>query len=83
MMLYRCVQLLPLRRTLLTRQLSSRASRVLSALDLPTDDQPIPGVFDGQWSGRGDVLESKCPATGEVIGRVRGVSYPLPLGLHC
>lgn len=59
---------------LFTRQLSSRAQRVLSALNLPTDDQPIAGVFDGQWSGTGDVLESRCPATGEIIGRVRGVS---------
>ena len=56
-----------------TRQLSSRAQRVLSALDLPTDNQLIPGLFDGQWSGKGDVLESRCPATGEVIGRVQGV----------
>ena len=55
------------------RCLSSRAQRVLSALDLPIDDQPISGVFDGEWYGRGDLLESFCPATGEVIGRVRGV----------
>jgi len=55
------------------RSLSTRASRVLSALDLPTDSV-IPGVYDGQWKGSGEVVESKCPATGEVIGRIRTVS---------
>ena len=56
------------------RSLSTRAQRVLSALDLPTNDAPMPGVFDGQWGGQGDILLSTCPATGEVIGRVQGVS---------
>jgi aldehyde dehydrogenase family 7 protein A1 len=45
----------------------------LSALDLPVDSV-IPGVYDGQWKGSGEVVESKCPATGEVIGRIRTVS---------
>jgi len=57
------------------RGLSTRASRVLSALDLPVDSV-IPGVYDGQWKGSGEVVESKCPATGEVIGRIRTVSLP-------
>ena len=46
---------------------------MLSALDLPIDSV-IPGVYDGQWKGSGEVVESKCPATGEVIGRIRTVS---------
>jgi len=61
------------------RHLSSRAQRVLSAVDLPIDEQPIPGVFDGEWYGRGEILESQCPATGEVIGRVRSVSANMSL----
>jgi len=61
------------RQTFLYRHLSTRASRVLSALDLPVDSV-IPGVYDGQWKGSGEVVESKCPATGEVIGRIRTVS---------
>jgi hypothetical protein len=61
------------RSTFIYRGLSTRASRVLSALDLPVDSV-IPGVYDGQWKGSGEVVESKCPATGEVIGRIRTVS---------
>jgi hypothetical protein len=57
------------------RCLSSRAKAVLSALDLPTDDKTeLAGVYDGTWFGSGELLESRCPATGEVIGRVRAVS---------
>lgn len=59
------------------RFLSSRASRVLSALSLPVDGT-IQGVYDGQWKGSGPEVESKCPATGEVIGRIRTVSIPIP-----
>ncbi|KAL7422682.1 hypothetical protein Q5752_001973 [Cryptotrichosporon argae] len=57
-----------------TRQLSSRVGAVLSALGLPGPDQVIPGVYDGQWGGRGEELVSKCPATGEVIGRVKAAT---------
>jgi hypothetical protein len=57
-----------------TRSLSARASRVLSALDLPTDGSLIPGMYDGQWGGSGAVQKSTCPATGEVIGHVQTVS---------
>lgn len=80
------MSLLRLRSSLLTsapslragaRLLSTRASRVLSALSLPTDE-PIPGVFDGQWGGSGVEVETKCPATGEVLGRIKTVS-PLSL----
>ncbi|WVN89575.1 uncharacterized protein L203_104802 [Cryptococcus depauperatus CBS 7841] len=54
-----------------SRALSTRASRILSALDLPTDNSAIPGVFDGEWKGSGEEIVSKCPATGEVLARVR------------
>lgn len=57
----------------LNRTLSTRASGVLSALGLPTD-QPIRGVYDGQWGGSGPVVDSYCPTTGEVIARVQTVS---------
>ncbi|WRT70538.1 uncharacterized protein IL334_007536 [Kwoniella shivajii] len=57
------------------RLLSTRASKVLAALDLPTNtDQTIQGVFDGKWKGSGEILISKCPATGEVLGKVQGAS---------
>jgi hypothetical protein len=63
--------------TRLTRSLSSRASAILSALDLPTDGtSEVPGVYDGAWGGSGDVLESRCPATGEILARVKTVSPP-------
>ncbi|GJE93404.1 NAD-aldehyde dehydrogenase [Phanerochaete sordida] len=55
------------------RGLSSRASAVLGALDIPTA-QEVPGVYDGTWAGSGEVLESVCPATGEVLARVQGAS---------
>ncbi|KAI0337491.1 NAD-aldehyde dehydrogenase [Trametopsis cervina] len=58
----------------LARSLSSRASTVLTALDIPTSSDPIPGVYDGEWSGSGEVLESVCPTTGEVLARVQGAS---------
>lgn len=59
----------------LTRLLSTRASTVLNALDLSASDSgTIPGVYDGHWTGSGEVLESVCPATGEVLARVQGVS---------
>ncbi|WVR09739.1 hypothetical protein IAU60_006815 [Kwoniella sp. DSM 27419] len=58
-----------------TRALSTRSSNVLSALGLPTDNtQTIDGVFDGEWKGSGEIIESKCPATGEVLARIRSAS---------
>ncbi|KAL1409729.1 hypothetical protein Q8F55_003726 [Vanrija albida] len=55
------------------RALSSRASAVLAALDIPTEGV-IPGVFDGAWGGSGPIIETTCPATGEVIGRVQSAT---------
>lgn len=64
----------PLRSYIMSsRALSSRASAVLSALDLSLDSS-ISGVYDGQWRGSGPEVESRCPATGEVIGRIKTVS---------
>lgn len=56
------------------RALSSRATQVLQAVGLPTDGSSIPGVYDGSWGGSGEIIETLCPATGEVIGRVQTVS---------
>ncbi len=56
------------------RPLSSRAAKVLNALDIPTDGSPtIPGVYDGQWGGSGEPQESRCPATGELLANVSTV----------
>ena len=76
-MTMRLLRALP-RQSFQYRGLSTRASRILSALDLPIDSV-IPGVYDGQWKGSGEVVESKCPATGEVIGRIRTVGFVLHL----
>ncbi|PCH36897.1 succinate-semialdehyde dehydrogenase [Wolfiporia cocos MD-104 SS10] len=57
----------------LRRGLSTRASGILSALDIPTDRE-LPGVYHGEWTGTGDILESVCPTTGEVLARVRSAS---------
>lgn len=61
------------------RSLSTRASAILSSLDIPAGAAELPGVYDGQWSGSGDVLESVCPTTGEVLARVRSAT---PHELH-
>lgn len=58
-----------------TRNISSRASNILAALDIPLSSE-IPGVYDGQWKGSGEVLKSVCPTTGEVLARVQAVSVP-------
>ena len=47
---------------------------MLSALDLPTTGE-IPGVYDGTWGGSGEVYESVCPTTGEVLARVHSVRH--------
>ncbi|TFY63742.1 hypothetical protein EVG20_g6186 [Dentipellis fragilis] len=62
-----------------SKSLSTRASAILSALDIPTDPIELDGVYDGEWKGSGDVLESICPATGEVLARVKSAS---PKELH-
>jgi aldehyde dehydrogenase family 7 protein A1 len=59
--------------TPLTRRLSSRASAVLGALDIPTTPTELPGVYDGEWKGSGDILQSICPTTGEVLAHVKSV----------
>jgi aldehyde dehydrogenase family 7 protein A1 len=60
-----------------SRYLSSRASAVLGALDIPTTPIELPGVYDGEWKGSGDVFQSVCPATGEVLAHVKSVSWQL------
>ncbi|UOH79695.1 hypothetical protein LQV05_000704 [Cryptococcus neoformans] len=58
-----------------SRPLSTRAHAVLSALNIPVDNTaPIPGVFDGQWKGSGEEIVSRCPATGEILARVKSAS---------
>jgi aldehyde dehydrogenase family 7 protein A1 len=54
--------------------LSTRAAKILSALDLPTEYAQIPGVYDGEWRGSGDPLYCYCPSTGEHLGEVMSVS---------
>ena len=63
-----------------TRALSSRASAVLSALDI-VPERELPGVYDGQWGGTGDVLKSVCPTTGEVLAHVHTVRSMTPVPL--
>lgn len=56
-----------------SRALSTRATAVLSALDI-SPEKELPGVYDGTWTGSGEVLESVCPTTGEVLARVHAAS---------
>lgn len=62
----------------LARGLSSRASTILSSLDISTTDE-ISGVYDGQWRGSGEIVSSICPTTGETLARVKTAS---PQELH-
>lgn len=55
------------------RFLSNRASAVLGVLDIPTTPTELPGVYDGEWKGSGEVFQSVCPATGEVLANVKSV----------
>ncbi|KAJ3832772.1 succinate-semialdehyde dehydrogenase [Lentinula raphanica] len=55
------------------RGLSSRVSGVLSALNIPFNKE-INGVYDGQWKGSGEVIESICPTTGETLARINTAS---------
>lgn len=64
--------------TTAVRVLSSRASSILSSLNIPTASAGgvVPGVYDGgTWGGSGEPITSKCPSTGEVLARVATVSY--------
>lgn len=40
----------------------------------PAVDEPLAGVFNGKWGGRGPIVESHNPATGELLARVREAS---------
>ena len=62
----------------LTRVLSTRASAILSSVGIPTTGE-IPGVYDGQWKGSGDLFSSICPTTGETLATVKTAS---PEELH-
>ncbi|KII91733.1 hypothetical protein PLICRDRAFT_38570 [Plicaturopsis crispa FD-325 SS-3] len=55
------------------RVLSSRASGILASLDIASSEE-IPGVYDGQWKGSGEIFESICPTTGEILARVRSAT---------
>jgi hypothetical protein len=55
------------------RCLSTRASTILSALDIPTTPTELPGVYDGQWKGSGDLFQSVCPTTGEILAHINSV----------
>ncbi|ORX41162.1 Aldehyde/histidinol dehydrogenase [Kockovaella imperatae] len=70
-MIARAARLSVARRHLSARYLSTRAERVLAAVNLPTDGGEIAGVYDGSWKGSGPAQVSKCPATGEVLAHVR------------
>ncbi|KAH9947837.1 NAD-aldehyde dehydrogenase [Amylocystis lapponica] len=65
-------------RVSLARSLSSRASTILSALDIAPEKE-VPGVYDGEWKGTGELLESVCPTTGELLAHVQSAS---PQELH-
>ncbi|KAG5644677.1 hypothetical protein DXG03_007976 [Asterophora parasitica] len=62
-----------MRRAQIARGLSTRASNILSALDISTTEE-LSGVYDGQWRGSGDIFSSVCPTTGETLARVRSAS---------
>ena len=46
---------------------------MLGVLDIPTTPTELPGVYDGEWKGSGEVFQSVCPATGEVLANVKSV----------
>ncbi|CAE6492884.1 unnamed protein product [Rhizoctonia solani] len=50
--------------------LSTRATKILSALDIATDGKEVHGVYDGKWGGSGEPLVSVCPSTGETLAKV-------------
>ncbi|KAL8276544.1 hypothetical protein RQP46_011034 [Phenoliferia psychrophenolica] len=56
-----------------TRSLSAATSSILTRLSLSPDPlSPTPGVYNGtSWTGRGDLIQSTNPATGEVLGTVQ------------
>ncbi|PVU96678.1 hypothetical protein BB559_002298 [Furculomyces boomerangus] len=47
-------------------------SSILSQLDLqPNSSNEFQGVYNGKWTGNGELVDSVSPATGETLGRVR------------
>ncbi|KAG8686835.1 hypothetical protein FRC11_008271 [Ceratobasidium sp. 423] len=42
--------------------LSTRAAKILSALDIPTDGKQVHGVYDGKWRGSGEPLATPAEA---------------------
>ncbi|KAF8752156.1 aldehyde dehydrogenase family [Rhizoctonia solani] len=50
--------------------LSTRATKILSALDIPTNGKEVHGVYDGTWGGSGEPLVSVCPSTGETLAKI-------------
>jgi aldehyde dehydrogenase family 7 member A1 len=55
------------------RAISTQARGILDALDLSTTELNQ-GVFDGEFKGSGDIIDSINPSTGEILGRVIGAS---------
>ncbi|KAF6751728.1 succinate-semialdehyde dehydrogenase [Ephemerocybe angulata] len=55
------------------RSLSTRASNILSKFSIRPDAE-LKGVYDGTWRGSGEVIQSVCPTTGEVLANVRTAS---------
>ncbi|ORY72399.1 succinate-semialdehyde dehydrogenase, partial [Leucosporidium creatinivorum] len=56
---------------------SASLQGVFQRLGLPTNpsiDEPLAGVFNGKWGGRGPIVDSINPATGELLARVREAS---------
>ncbi|KZT54483.1 putative aldehyde dehydrogenase family 7 member A1 [Calocera cornea HHB12733] len=54
------------------RLLSTRVEKVLSTVGLPTEGEVVKGVYmgAGTWGGSGEIIESICPSTGEVLAKV-------------
>ncbi len=55
------------------RGLSTRASDILTSLGISSTAE-VSGVYDGKWGGSGELMQSICPTTGEVLARVKTVS---------
>ncbi|KAF7440052.1 hypothetical protein PC9H_000394 [Pleurotus ostreatus] len=60
------------------RGLSTRASDILTSLGISSTTE-VSGVYDGKWGGSGELMQSVCPTTGEVLARVKTAT---PQELH-
>lgn len=58
------------------RPLSSLAQGVFERLRLPTTPEPLAGAFSGTWHSSGPILESRDPATNELLAQVKRVCVP-------